>query len=52
MEQTLEKKKGNPNFGKKATQDFNEIEDINKVYQFILCQTIILIHFMVLPFKK
>jgi hypothetical protein len=39
MEQTVEKKKGNPNFGKKATQDFNEIEDINKVYQFILCQT-------------
>ncbi len=39
MEQTVEKKKGNPNFGKKADTGFNQIEDINKVYQFILCQT-------------
>jgi len=39
MEQTLEKKKGNPNFGKKATQDFNEVEDINKLYKFVLCQS-------------
>lgn len=39
MEQTIEKKKGNPNFGKKADTGLKEITDINKVYQFVLCQS-------------
>lgn len=39
MEQELEKKRGNPNFGKKAKQEINEFDDITKMYHFVLSQS-------------
>lgn len=42
MEQTttLEKKKGNPNFGaKKLKEDFNEFDEVDKLYHFVLTQS-------------
>ena len=41
METTLEKKKGNPNFGKKPIkEEFNdEISDVNKIHHFVLTNT-------------
>lgn len=37
---TLEKKKGNPNFGaKKLKEDFNEINEVDRLYHFVLTQS-------------